>query len=210
MTPRISDKDLLNLILLGGTPLMRLAIGAIGLLSGLVLVSLVSLGCSSVSPPVAAIQKESQISDETKSPALNEPVRGKDLIITVLSASNEGKSFSESMPGVQAQTITSQSGTAYLFRVKILIEWLNKGSGEIWSNKEILVQLVVRDGAGKSYKYFAAGVRGGYMDLTRTGQRQMITRPVGQNAEIDYIFRIPDGVVITDFVWPDLPPVRLR
>jgi hypothetical protein len=85
---------------------------------------------------------------ETKFHRMNEPVKGKDWIITVVSAKNEGLEITERF-GLNTETLKTDKPDTYLLRLKVRLKSLD---GESVGGRYVAdVNAAVRDSSGKNY-----------------------------------------------------------
>ncbi|MBU0491628.1 MAG: hypothetical protein KKA73_25950 [Chloroflexi bacterium] len=135
---------------------------------------------------------------------MNEPVGGDEWRITVRSAENKGAEFEWG-----GRTFKSDVPNTYLLFVRITVENLNKSPVEIaYVNKRILV----KDSVGDTYPWLLAGVAPAlYYDSTKEdgGRGGKVLAIADLQANIEYIFAVPNDVTTLDLLWVDLPPVRL-
>ena len=153
-----------------------------------------------------ALLAPSVSSAETKFYRMNEPVKGKGWIITVLSAKNEGFEITERF-ALNSETLRTDKPDTYLLRLKVELKSLD---GEPVGSRYVLdVTAAVRDSGGKKYPYWAAGFPGMHVDVRKDGHQGGLS-PINRDAVIDYIFTIPNHISVVDFIWKDFPPVRLK
>lgn len=130
---------------------------------------------------------------------MNQPVKGKGWIITVISAKNEGIEIAEG-----SETLKAAKPDSHLLRLKVNLKSLDD---EAVAGRYI-VDAVVRDSKGKKYPCLATGFPGFHIDLSTAGHQTVLT-PMNSETKVDYIFTIPYQVKIVDFIWNDFPPIRL-
>jgi hypothetical protein len=138
--------------------------------------------------------------------AMGQLVKGKEWAITVQAVENIGKSVESPGMNLNRRVVITAPEGKHLLQVTISLTQLN--SKEIGSGF-IQKQIVVRDRAGISYPYFAAGFLGQYFPLSTLASEGFMV-PVRSSEKINYLFIVPNSVEIVDFVWSDLPPVRLE
>lgn len=129
---------------------------------------------------------------------MNEPVENEEWRITVEAAEEHGTEFSQS--GITVWTYEEDS---HFFFIQIYLEHLSgEDIGTAFLNKA-----VVRDSIGETYDWWWAGTPGSYFQYNDDAVGSV--KLMGPSVENHFVFVVPDGVKILDFVWPGLPPVRL-
>jgi hypothetical protein len=134
-------------------------------------------------------------------------LQGNEWRVTILSATNEGTSIS-GFRGLNQYTIAVKKPNTHFLRVRITLERLNgKAISADYQSPE-LVRVEVRDSNGNKYAYSAAGHHpDAYLDV-EAAAGTLVFVP-SSKADVDYLFTVPDDATITDFMFSDLPPVRL-
>jgi len=126
--------------------------------------------------------------------------------LTVKKAKIEGTVITKNYPGGGSYTFRINTPDVYLLKVTVELERLDKKP----IRDSFLVAASVRDPAGNSFPCVAAGTEtGDYYDYTK-GQRQSLLMPVQPKDTIEYVFAVPARTAISEFVWPDLAPIRIR
>jgi hypothetical protein len=137
---------------------------------------------------------------------LGDPVKGDEWALIVESVEKMGKHVESPGMNVNRRVVITAPEGQHLLRVTIILSRLN---GERIGSGFIQKEINVRDQAGKSYPYFAAGFQNLYFPLS-TLESEGFMVPVRPNAQINYLFVVPDTATIVDFVWSNLPAVRLE
>lgn len=129
---------------------------------------------------------------------MNEPVENGEYRITVEVAEEHGTEFTNKA----GATIWTYEEDSHYFFVQIYLEHLSgEDVGHAFLNKA-----VVRDSKGNTYEWYYAGTPLRYFGPFDDYSSVKLMQPTVEN---HYIFVVPDGVEILDFIWADFPAVRL-
>lgn len=165
---------------------------------------------TSTATPTPAFTPTATLTATLAEAEMNESVKQGDWEIKVLSAVNEETDMDTSM-----QEISTSKPNTYILNVKIVLNHLTgepiKGnhlftygsSGNIADYRRV----IVRDNAGKGYLFFAVG-DSYYDQLSQVKDNGFMSWDVS-NAELSYLFIVPNDVNIADFMWGDFPPIKL-
>ena len=187
---------------------------------GVILVVLFSIGCSTLAavppPTLTPAPTFTLVLSPTLTPAptptlvpspvalasfaMNEPIEGKEWSIIVLSAKNEGIEIVLKVAGIK-QTAKADDPNTHLVQVKVRLKHL---TGEAINGGYLRTDIVVKDNSGNVYPCYLAG-NPLYAECTAKNEGWDVTE-----AEVNYVFKVPDGVKVVNFIWSDLPPVQLE
>jgi ankyrin repeat protein len=135
----------------------------------------------------------------------NERFASKDWAVTLAWAKNEGRVIKNtSLPG---WTYTYSASTGFhLVRVRLDLERVN---GKPIKQDFIPIKVQARASDGTVYPAAFAGTDSGeYYDFTKGGNQSLLI-PVQAKCTMDYVFGLPDGSSVTDFLWPGIDPIGL-
>jgi TPR repeat protein len=120
--------------------------------------------------------------------------------VRILSAKNEGSSITKQVPGMpQPYVFKNDNLRTALVRVTLELERLDGKA----INQGMLAKVQVKDSAGDVYWDVGAGMSSAAYYDVRKGGNQKIIVPVQAKAEIEYVFAVPIGRVLTEFIWED-------
>ena len=129
---------------------------------------------------------------------INDPVSDEDWQITVKAAEEYGTEFSKD--GI---TVWTYEEASHFYFVQVDLVNLKGDIGAAFLDKAIVV-----DENGISYDWWWAGTPGNYFEYkdAAVGSVELLQPSV----ESHFIFVVPDGTKIMEFIWPGLPPVGLK
>ena len=129
---------------------------------------------------------------------LNDPVSNEDWQITVRAAEEHGTEFSKD--GI---TLWTYEEASHFYFVQIDLESLKGDIGTAFLDKALVI-----DEEGNSHDWWWAGTPGNYFQYNdaSVGSVELLETSV----EGHYIFVVPDGIEIVEFVWPGLPAVWIK
>jgi len=128
--------------------------------------------------------------------------------VKVLSATNAGNLIKKTkyFNPMRPYTFRNNNPNTYLLRVKIELERLDEKP----IKKSFMTDVRVRDTAGNVYDWIGAGSENGeYYDRRRSGVQSLLIPMQPKSDDVEYVFSIPNNVLICEFVWQSEAPIGI-
>jgi len=147
------------------------------------------------------LPKEKEIPNQ-----LNQRFTSQEWAVTIHSVVNEGSSVShkDNITG-SVYTFKINAPNISLIRAKLTLERLD---GKPIKESFISVGVRVKDTQGNEFPAVGAGTgTAEFFDLTNDGF-QSIMIPMQPESDVEYVFAVPEGKLVSKFIWPDIAPIE--
>lgn len=147
------------------------------------------------------LPKEREIPDQ-----LNQRFASQEWAVTLHSVVNEGSTVSnkDNITG-SVYTFKINTPNTSLIRVKLTLERLN---GKPIKESFLSVGVRVKDIEGNEFPAVGAGTgTAEFCDLTSSALQSFMI-PMQPESDVEYVFAVPEGKLVSKFIWPDIAPIE--